>query len=1300
MLFRKLTVTAMIALQVLTPVYAIATTEKIYFRSKAGLVPFPNEGETTPGAIPTLTLSAVKTNVSAGAVSTGSPSPALLSIDGELRGGHGAVVFDGVSPAIPGMVFDPATGILSGSPTSEFSGVVVIRYHDTAGRPGKLNVPLSVYPYPVLTAASETFDIWQNAAVDGISFHPGNNGFYAGVTYSLAPASSPLPAGLSLSGNTIVGTPTAAAGSDHKVTIRGTSIANPAVFADKSITLKVLDASAISLDVLPNTPLVWQRDQATGNIIAQQQFAPAPAPKGNFTSPLSWTIKNGPNWLAIGSNGQLSGEPPALGTYNFDVEVSDAAGKKASDAAILKVTLPGSIAISFDTTRLKLRTKETFTTDPPVVSNYVGDLTFDSENMPESLALDSTTGIFNGQLTVPGDYSWHLHATDNDSRKDALDQDATKALRRTVVEPVALSGATSASGGVVGDPANPLIVNWPSPSNLIGAPTYLVDGALPGPLYYRVYDNDDAAALSTYVSASGASNVRQQVGESAAAAEARLAANHMVFDTLNRTLVGVPSAAGNYPLSLYVFDDHRDTGYKANPADPSREAANSATSPPVTVTAVGTPFKAVNLNLSSQSVAQYTDKPNLTTEIQDENGETYAKRVTWELESGTLPPGVDATISADTSRLTYSNYPITQGIYDNIVWKVTDSDGKVIRTPPVKFTINARKNVLLTAIPGNTINLKEDDNGGVVIRADYLAFGQVAPSAWTVSGDLPDGMSQSANVQNLVISGRPTETGVFPIQVSVSDAQGGTASISLTINVSATFVTANYGGDQQTLKQWTTSPTLSTEPRYKSSNESYAPGVTWSLVSGTLPPGITVTTTGQKLTYTGYATETGTWDNIVWAATDASGTQVLTAPVSFVITARDPLTLTSTPGTTRTLTVNGDDAYVTVRANNTAAGAGIALADWSVTGSLPSGITYEAKADGLYFNGKATMIGDFPVQITAKDKSGDSKTLTVTFKVSSQVAPFYLKTFGTGGTVSNTDVVQSYTSQPVLKTYANLNNTNTGYPVTWTLVSGTLPKGVTANVTSTYVSYTGYPTETGTFQLIWLATAADGTQLITPPLTMTATERAPLTISVSPSATRSIRSGLDDIAISVTVANPAFGVKAAANWSIENEQGLPVGYSKFTSGSSYLISGISAYPGRYNATLVKFTDNAGSTVSVLLDITVTSPFTVITSSVNSSNAGNLYNDSVTGIRTERLVKGQTPTISLAARNSTNATYTGVTVWSVVTGTLPPGVTAVKTSSGITFSGSPTSTGTWTITYDMSNSAGIRVRSPPVSFVVQ
>jgi hypothetical protein len=757
-----------------------------------------------PLPIETRTLTAIQTNVGVGPVSSDNPKATLTAIRDQLVGYEQSVVFDGRDPDVPGLNFNTITGVLSGTPTAEYSGNVTISYHDGGNRPGTLIVPVVVYPFPTLVSDQISYEVPRLSDADdyNIVVKPGNTGFYKGVTYSLAPTSAALPHGLILEEGTIKGNSDAAKDTVYNLVIRGTSKANSNVYVDYPITLKIVVEQPMKLSLLPKTKLVWKIDQNTGLVVPPSDKLSSTKPTGSFVKPLAYSLINGPSWMTIDANGQLGGKPPALGETTVTVQVMDAESHTAQDTATVKITLSGYVQMSPGGSdgAIKVRQGEAFETKAETVTNYVDH--FDYKVTGEQLStvtLDKTTGAFKGWLDTIGAKIWYLDAMDADNRATENPYKFTV----TSAPPVKLGDATSFKSGKQYDPNQPIFIQFQKAQNILGNANYAVTGvpSIPGKLYYKSYDTTGATPVAVYISTNGQVTRQQivtktvlnpdgtttasQVLQTEAETEATLTPDHMIFDTEKLTLTGIPSSYGQFDISMSVSDDHATTGYKVDPTDPTKDEYNQATTNVVSLDIDQADDLMVSNSASSETLSQYTSQPTLKSSV---TNDAYGLGVSWAKidNTGDLPSKINSLPSAQS--MGYTGYPDTQGSWSNIRWQAIDAAGRQANTDAVSFTVGPRLSFSLKASPSNPrgmIVFKQDAD--LWVRATNAADGKAIGKAnWTVSGaaNLPPNVTYTITDDGVHFTGKSDTIAAYKdIIVSATDSRSANADVNLTFNV-------------------------------------------------------------------------------------------------------------------------------------------------------------------------------------------------------------------------------------------------------------------------------------------------------------------------------------------------------------------------------------------------------------------------------------------------------------------------------------------------------------------------------------
>ena len=230
-------------------------------------------------------------------------------------------------------------------------------------------------------------------------------------------------------------------------------------------------------------------------------------------------------------------------------------------------------------------------------------------------------------------------------------------------------------------------------------------------------------------------------------------------------------------------------------------------------------------------------------------------------------------------------------------------------------------------------------------------------------------------------------------------------------------------------------------------------------------------------------------------------------------------------------------------------------------------------------------------------------------------------------------------------------------PYSWSITAGSLPAGLTLNVSNGLIS--GTPTAAGTSSFTIKVTDSES-----PAVSKTSS----LSIEVGPpsltiTSASPLPSGQQNVAYSQTLA--ATGGAAPYTWSITVGT-LPAGLA--INASTGVISGTPAGTGTANFT-VQVTDSESPAVSKTkaLSITIASAtLTITTASLSNGQQGVAYSQTLTA------TGGATPD-----------------TWSITVGTLPAGL-AINASTGV-ISGTPTGTGTANFTVQVTDS-----ESPAVS----
>ena len=234
---------------------------------------------------------------------------------------------------------------------------------------------------------------------------------------------------------------------------------------------------------------------------------------------------------------------------------------------------------------------------------------------------------------------------------------------------------------------------------------------------------------------------------------------------------------------------------------------------------------------------------------------------------------------------------------------------------------------------------------------------------------------------------------------------------------------------------------------------------TWSILSGTLPAGLTLNaSTG---TISGTPTTAGT-SNVTIKVTDSSSPQLTAQKAFSIIIKSGGLTIltTSLPGGSE-----GTAYSITLMATG-----GTLPYTWSVSvGSLPGGLTLNASTGTI--SGTPTVPGSFSFTVKVVDSSSPQLSATQAYTLNIS-----------GLSITTTSLPNATQLSPYSTTMLASGGT---LPYSWSISVGSLPTGLTLNSATGLIS--GTPTVTGTFNF-----TAQVTDSSTPKLTAT----QPLSITV------------------------------------------------------------------------------------------------------------------------------------------------------------------------------------------------------------
>lgn len=336
------------------------------------------------------------------------------------------------------------------------------------------------------------------------------------------------------------------------------------------------------------------------------------------------------------------------------------------------------------------------------------------------------------------------------------------------------------------------------------------------------------------------------------------------------------------------------------------------------------------------------------------------------------------TLSANGGVIPYGSWDITSDI-DSLGLDIDPVTGVISGTvslaadPSYTFTVSVTDNAGTTTTKTFTLNVTSMTINNSTLKtwtqlnpgySDQLTASigdnpDVAGIVWSAVGAVPQGLvlnpdgTVTSTATGPLIAGANTLTVTATYTDPTNKVYTTTKTLNLTINPALSVTTTS-------LPAVVVGTTYSQPLAMLGGTPSYS----WSLASGSLPPGIQMNPSTGSLT--GLPTGTGTFPFTV-QVTDATGA---TTQRALSIAVNPTLSLT----TTELSPVTTGATYI----QQLAAAGGTRPYTWSVSGNLPSGVTLDAATGVL--SGTVTGAGnyDFVVQVTDLDGSTATKLFTIT----------------------------------------------------------------------------------------------------------------------------------------------------------------------------------------------------------------------------------------------------------------------------------------------------------------------------------
>ncbi|WP_425520907.1 putative Ig domain-containing protein [Xanthomonas hortorum] len=685
-------------------------------------------------------------------------------------GGTAPYTYTLASGTLPAGLTLASNGTLSGNPTVEGSFNFTVTATDAGSFTGNQAYSLTVAG-PNLVLPASTLPAGTAGQAYSAAITPATGGT---APYSYALTAGALPTGVVVDVATggLSGTPTVAGTFNFTLTVSD-STPSPAAQASRSYTLTI---AAPVIVVAPTALPAATRGTAYSQVLTAS----------GGTAPYTYAVSAGsvPAGLTLASNGTLSGNPTAEGSFNFTVTATDANTFTAAQAYALTVASP-NLALPASTLPAGTAGQAYAATIAPATGGtapYSYALTAGA--LPTGVVVDVATGALSGTPTVAGTFNFTLTVSDSTPSPAAQ---ASRSYTLTIAAPVvviaptalpaamrgtAYSQALSASGGTAPYTYAVSAGNVPAGLTLAGNGTLSGNPTVEGSFNFTVTatDANNFTAAQAYALTVAGPNLA-------------LPASTLPAGTAGQAYAATiaPATGGTAPYSYALSAGALPTGVVLDAATGGLSGTPTLSGTfNFTLTATdSTPSPAAQASRSySVTIAAATLVPAQPTLPPAVRGSAYNQVLTasggvapyrYSIASGTLPAGL--TLASDG---TLSGTPTTQGT-SSFTIAVADA-GNASATQAYSFTVSDAAPVAVADVAATM------SDTAVTVAVTANDTGNIASIAIATA---PTNGTAVVNGLELVYTPAAGFVGTDVVSYTVTGSGGTSAPVTLTITVNA-----------------------------------------------------------------------------------------------------------------------------------------------------------------------------------------------------------------------------------------------------------------------------------------------------------------------------------------------------------------------------------------------------------------------------------------------------------------------------------------------------------------------------------